>query len=102
MKSQRCPTTVFWWDVQMTATCVRPAYHQGWHRDGVYWFDDEGNRRPSLEEVERQDLRRKEADPTKHPWQRDKTCTDCGKDKIANLGTHRWWNHREKYYPESA
>jgi len=46
----RCPTTVDWYGLDMTARCVRPERHDGPHRDGVWWFDDHGLRVPQLVE----------------------------------------------------
>ena len=44
--NRRCPVTVDWYGLDMTARCVRPEGHDGPHRDGVWWFDDYGLRVP--------------------------------------------------------
>lgn len=45
----RCPVTVEWFGYDHTSRCVRPAGHGGYHRDGVWWFDDHGLRVPAPE-----------------------------------------------------
>ena len=49
----RCPVTVDWYGLDMTARCVRPERHDGPHRDGVWWWDSYGLRVDGTEETPR-------------------------------------------------
>lgn len=41
-----CGRPVHWYDADLTTSCLRPAGHDGLHRDGLYWFDQHGLRAP--------------------------------------------------------
>lgn len=38
----RCEARIYWFDIDVSARCVRPEAHDGPHRDGIRWFDDNG------------------------------------------------------------
>jgi hypothetical protein len=42
----RCPVTVTWVELDMTARCLLPEGHDLPHTDGVFWFDAYGLRTP--------------------------------------------------------
>lgn len=48
VRRARCHITVWWFDVDFEARCVRPEGHAGPHRDGVAWWDDHGLRVPHV------------------------------------------------------
>ena len=43
MTGQRiCRFAVFVWGIDQWRGCLRPRGHDGPHRDGVHWWDDDG------------------------------------------------------------
>jgi hypothetical protein len=48
----RCMTVVFWFDINMSTRCVRIQQHEGLHRDGLRWFDDDGIQQPGETDVD--------------------------------------------------
>jgi hypothetical protein len=49
----RCDHAVYWFGDGLWTQCVRPGGHKGLHRDGLYWFDDDGIRQPRDQPPER-------------------------------------------------
>lgn len=47
-----CPVTVHWWAEGLTVRCIRKLQHGGFHTDGLWWWDDNGIKQPSAEQVE--------------------------------------------------
>jgi hypothetical protein len=41
-----CARRVFWFETGHSTVCTRPAGHQSYHCDGLYWFDNNELRVP--------------------------------------------------------
>lgn len=42
----RCDAIVRWWDLDMVARCKRREKHDGWHWDGLRFWDEHGLQKP--------------------------------------------------------
>jgi hypothetical protein len=42
----RCTASVRWLELDIDRRCIRPDDHEGFHRDGVWFFTSEGLRVP--------------------------------------------------------